>query len=71
MKDEETKIIKQKNIIKKNEFEEQVNKLREEVNEYNKNKEIFKEEIKAKKIKYTKIFSKQYLIWCLKKLSKI
>ena len=55
LKDEETKIIKQKNIIKKNEFEEQVNKLREEVNEYNKNKEIFKEEIKAKKIKYTKI----------------
>jgi len=53
--DEETKIVNQKNIIEKEKFEEQVNKLREEVNKYRKSKKIFNDEIKAKKIKYTKI----------------
>tara|TARA_Y100000590_G_scaffold466226_1_gene640915 strand:- start:970 stop:1482 length:513 start_codon:yes stop_codon:yes gene_type:complete len=53
--DKEKDIIKKKNIIEKSEFENQVNLLRSEINEYRNKKNEFNDEIDKKKIKYTKI----------------
>ena len=52
--DKEKDIIKKKNIIETNEFEEQVVLLNKEVTEYNIKKKRFNKEIDEKKIKYTK-----------------
>ncbi len=56
--DKEKDIIKKKNIIETNEFEEQVVLLNKEVTEYNIKKKRFNKEIDEKKIKYTKIVLK-------------
>ena len=56
--DKEKDIIKKKNIIETNEFEEQVVLHNKEVTEYNIKKKRFNKEIDEKKIKYTKIVLK-------------
>ena len=53
--DREKDIIKKKNIIEKDEFDKQVNLLREEIKNYNLQKNEFNEQIEEKKIKYTKV----------------
>jgi len=53
--DKEKDIIKKKNIIEKDEFDKQVNLLREEIKNYNLQKNKFNEQIEEKKIKYTKV----------------
>ncbi len=53
--DKENDIIKKKNIIEENEFNNQVNLLKREINEYRAKKKKFNKDIDNKKIKYTKI----------------
>ena len=50
----EKDIIKKKNILEKNIYEEQVVLLNKEVSEYNIKKKNFNKEIEEKKVKYTK-----------------
>ena len=53
--DKEKDIIKKINIIEKDEFDKQVILLREEIKNYNLQKNEFNEQIEEKKIKYTKV----------------
>ena len=53
--DKENDIIKKKNILEKNIYEEQVILLNNEVKEYNLKKKNFNKEIDKKKIQYTKV----------------
>ena len=52
--EKENNIIKKKNIINQNEFDSQVNLLRDEINNYKTLRKNFNKEIDKKKIKYTK-----------------
>ena len=52
--EKEQNILNKKNIIDNEEFNKEVNKLKNEINEYNKTKKKFINEIDKKKIKYTK-----------------
>lgn len=54
LSEQESDLIKKKNIIETNEFEKQVNKLRRDIDAYNNNKKKINIEIENKKIKYTK-----------------
>ena len=53
--DKEKDILKKKNLLEKNDFDQQVNLLKNKVNEYNILKKNFNKEVDAKKVKYTKI----------------
>ncbi len=53
--DKEKDIIKKKNIIEKNEFDEQITILKNDINKYNVKKNKFLKEIEEKQIKYTKL----------------
>tara|TARA_Y100000741_G_scaffold305581_1_gene247868 strand:- start:2038 stop:2550 length:513 start_codon:yes stop_codon:yes gene_type:complete len=54
LSEKENDIVKKKNLVEKNEFNKQVNVLKEEVNIFINKKKKFNEEIDKKKIKYTK-----------------
>ena len=55
LSNKEQDLIKKKNIIDKDEFDNEVKILKEEIDKYRKEKKIFNDEIDKKKIKYTKI----------------
>ena len=55
LSEKEENLIKKKNIIEQNEFNDEVNLLQKEVVDYRNKKKIFNNEIDKKKIKYTKI----------------
>ena len=54
LSDKENDIVKQKNIIEKNEFEKKIKNLKNEIKDYRKKKLLANEEINKKKIHYTK-----------------
>ncbi len=54
LSDKENDIVKQKNIIEKNEFEKKIKNLKNEIKDYRKKKLLANEEINKKKIDYTK-----------------
>ena len=45
LKDRETKLLSQKNILSKKEFQSNIDKLKFEINDYNKNRQIFIKDI--------------------------
>ena len=53
--DKEKDLIKKKNIVEKDEFDNEVSILKNEINKYRDQKNKFNKEIEDKKIKYTKI----------------
>ena len=53
--DKEKDILKKKNLLEKNDLDQQVSLLKNEVNEYNILKKNFNKDVDEKKIKYTKI----------------
>jgi outer membrane protein len=55
LSDKENDIIKKKNIVEKNELENDINKLKEDIVNFSKQKKKFNKEINEKKLKYTKI----------------
>jgi len=48
-------IVAKKNIIEENELQMQINLLKEEINNYQKEKKLFIKDINEKKLKYTKV----------------
>ncbi len=54
LSEKEKNILKKKNIIDKDEFNKEVNVLKNEINDYRKNKKMFNTELDKKKIEYSK-----------------